>query len=212
MGKYERFVDSVSRRKLLKASAVAAGVGLVTGSGSALATPTGWDDLPLKQQLSVAQRATKHYKHLDAMDEAGYVSASLALLCSEGYHFDNETLWESNELDPERPESLFYMLHRNGKLSLGGSEFIVVTELDEEGEPVDPKPDLFNDDDEPVDGDVLRGVSEEDGWMLIEDPATGLVIWDLHVWLHEYNPAGVFSLPNPRFEDMPGCVPLEDVL
>lgn len=47
--------------------------------------------------------------------------------------------------------------------------------------------------------------------LLIEDSATGMHIWDLHVWVHERNPEGVFSLPNPRFANVPGCVPLDEL-
>lgn len=197
------------RRRLLKAGIVTAGIAAGGIAGAATAKPTDWDDLPLKEQLRVVRKATQPYTRLETMGEAGYVSAPIPLFCSEGYHFDNPALWETPELDPRTPESLFYVLNGGGKLVLGGAEFVVVTDLDENGEAVDPKPDLFNDENEPLESDPLRGTSEEDGWILIEDPASGLVIWDLHVWVHEKNPEGVFSLPNPRFEEMPGCVALE---
>lgn len=213
MNGVNRFIGDVSRRQLLKTGAFATGVALVGGaSGSAVALPADWEELSLKEQLRVVRRATTPYKRLEEMDAAGYVSANLPLVCSEGLHFDKLSLWEDGVLDPENPESLFYMVNDGGKLVLGGAEFILVTELDENDEPVAPKPDLFNDEDEPLDSAPLLGTSEADGWIPIVDPATGFAIWDLHVWVHEKNPLGVFSLPNPRFADMPGCVPLEDLL
>lgn len=203
----------VDRRRLLKAgvatSAIAAGG--ATGLATATSVDEGWDDLSLDEQLRTVRKATQPYGRLERMDEAGYASAPIPLVCREGYHFDNVELWESGELDPENPQSLFYVVDGNGTLGLGGAEFVLPTELDENDEPVDPKPDLFNDGTEPLEGDPLRGTPEEDGWILIEDPASGLHIWDLHVWVHERNPDGVFSLPNARFADMPGCVPLDEL-
>ena len=199
-----RFMDGVSRRRVLRAGAFATGAAFLGGgSGVALALPSGWSDLSLKEQLKAVRKATIPYKRLEEMDRAGYVSANIPLFCSEGYHFDKVSLW--NELDPEQPGSLFYVIDEGGKLKLGGVEFLLHTDLGDPG----PKPDLFNDEGEPPNGSPLLGTSEEEGWHLITDPATGFAVWDLHVWVHEKNPLGVFSLPNPRFADMPGCVPLE---
>ncbi|WP_440008358.1 hypothetical protein [Halomicrococcus sp. SG-WS-1] len=202
----------VNRRRLLKAGVVTATIAAAGGGpGTAIARSTDWDDTTLTDQLKVVREATQPFKRLENMADAGYVSAPIPIVCSEGLHFDNAALWEKGELDPENPQSLFYMVDENGKLELGGAEFILPTELDENDDPKVPKPDLFNDESEPLEGDTLRGTPEEDGWILIEDPGTGMHIWDLHVWVHERNPEGVFSLPNSRFANMPGCVPLEEL-
>lgn len=203
----------IDRRRLLKTGIVTTTIaaGGVSGLVTARSSEDEWDERPLDEQLNVVREATQRFEQLETMAEAGYVSASIPLVCSEGLHFDNAALWESGELDPENPQSLFYMVDEGGRLDLGGAEFVLPTELDEDGDPEVPKPDLFNDESEPLEGDPLRGTPEEDGWILIEDPATGMHIWDLHVWVHETNPEGVFSLPNRRFADMPGCVPLEEL-
>jgi hypothetical protein len=175
-----RFVGGVSRLRLLKTGAFVTGMGLAGGgTASAVARPSDWDDGSLREQLNVVREATAPYKRLAAMNPAGYVSPNLPPICNEGLHFDDLSLWEDGVLDPEHPESLFYMVN-------------------DEGEPLDGKP--------------LEGTPEADGWHLIPDPATGFAIWDLHVWVHERNPAGVFGLPNPRYADMPGCVPLEELI
>lgn len=201
----------INRRRLLKAGVLTGSIA-ATGGVSRIVTAqsTDWDDLTLHKQLNVVRSATQPYKRLENMGEAGYVSAPLPVLCSEGYHFDKIPLWDG-QLDPERPESLFYMVNDGGNLKLGGAEYILITDLDENGDPVDPMPDLFNDEGEPLESPPLRGTAEEDGWNLFRDTTTGVVFWDLHVWVHERNPEGVFSLPNPRYADMPGCVPLEDL-
>lgn len=201
----------INRRQLLKAGVITGSIAATGGLAETVtARSTNWDDLTLRQQLNVVRKATQPYKRMENMDKAGYVSAPLPVLCSEGYHFDKITLWDS-QIDPERPESLFYVVNEGGNLTLGGVEYILLTDLDENQNPVDPMPDLFNDEDEPLERPPLRGTREEDGWNLFRDTTTDLVFWDLHLWVHERNPEGVFSLPNPRYAGMPGCVPLEDL-
>ena len=201
----------INRRRLLKVGVLTASIAATrSATGTVTARSDDWDDLTLRQQLNVVRKATQPYKRLENMAEAGYVSSPIPVACSEGYHFDKIPLWDG-QIDPEQPESLFYMIGEGGTLKLGGAEFILITELDENGDPVDPMPDLFNDECETLESPPLRGTAEEDGWTLFRDTETGLVFWDLHVWVHERNPEGVFSLPNPRYANMPGCVPLEEL-
>ena len=194
-----------SRRRLLKVGIATAGLAASGGAaGTVSARSRGWDDLSLTKQLQVVRHATRQYKRLQAMDDAGYVSAPLPLVCGLGYVFDNLTLW-NDTLDPRQPESLFYVLNDGGKLQLAGVEFILVTDRDDAGDPVDPMPDLFNDESVAPEEAPLRGTTEEEGWVLVDDPASGVTLWVLHVWVHERNPDGVFNPRNPRFEAMPGC-------
>lgn len=200
--------SEIARRRLLKAGIATASIATAGGvPGAATARSTDWDDLSLHEQLKVVRHATQPYRRLDAMDEAGYVSAPLPLVCGLGYVFDNLEFW-GNPLDPRNPESLFYVLNSGGKLKLAGVEFVLVTERDADGEPVHTMPDLFNDESVSPEDAPLRGASEEDSWILIDDPASGLTLWVLHVWVHETNPDGVFTPRNPRFDAMPGCGPL----
>lgn len=195
----------ITRRRLLNAGIATAGIAAAGGAaGTVTAQPTGWDDLSLHEQLKVVRDATRPYKRLRAMDEAGYVSTPLPLVCGLGYVFDNLEFWE-DPLDPRNPESLFYVLNSGGKLKLAGVEFILVTDRGADGSPVDPMPNLFNDEGVSPEDALLRGTSEADSWILIDDPASGLTLWVLHVWVHETNPDGVFNPRNPRFEAMPGC-------
>lgn len=194
----------MDRRRLLKAGAVTAGlaaVGVVPGT-AATATPSDWDDLTLREQLNVVRDATRPYKRLGEMAAAGYVSPPLPLICGKGYHFDNLDYWDKT-LDPRHPESVFYVFNESGTLTLGGAEYILVTDTDANGDPVDPKPDLFNDESKPLDDEPLRGTSEADGWVLFED--AGVTLWTLHVWVHERNAEGVFHPDNARYAEMPGC-------
>jgi hypothetical protein len=204
-------IGDITRRDTLRAGALAATVA-VGGSlvGFARAVPDDWDSRSFDQQLRYLRARTHRYRRVSAADADGYVSAALPLYCGVGYHFDKESAWEGeNAPDPDTPGSLFYVLDDNDELRLAGVEYLLVTELDEEGEPVDPMPDLFNDEQTDVEADPLFGRSEADGWELIVDPATGFTVWDLHVWLHEENPAGVFTHTHPSYEDLPTCVPLD---
>lgn len=201
----------VTRRDVLKTGA--ASVALVVGGGlvgSVTATPAGWDDRSLEQQLRYLRTRTRPYRKLSAADRDGYVSAALPLYCGMGYHFDKESVWEGeNAPDPSTPGSLFYALSESDRLDLVGVEYLLVTELDGDGEPNDPMPNVFNDKPENADEKPLYGTTEADGWELITDPATGFTVWDLHVWLHEDNPLGVFHPTHPKYADLPTCVPLD---
>lgn len=193
------------RRSFLKASGLAI-VGSLTGRLRETTTrPDDWADLSLAEQLDAVREATAPYEQLDAMADDGYVSAKLPLYCGIGYHFDNESVWESPP-QPTQPGSLFYVLSSDGQLALGGAEYLFVTDKDDEGNPTNPKPDLFNDENEPLDEEPLAGTREADSWELIEDPATGKFVWNLHAWVHIDNPDGVFRSRNPDLEEMPGCV------
>lgn len=204
-------IVDITRRDVLKAGG--AGVALAVGGGLAgavAATPVGWDDRSLEQQLKYLRTRTKPYRKLSAADRDGYVSAALPLYCGMGYHFDKESAWEGeNAPDPSTPGSLFYALNEADRLVLVGVEYLLITELDADGEPKDPMPNVFNDEPENVDEKPLYGTAEADGWELITDPATGFTVWDLHVWLHEDNPLGVFHPTHPAYDDLPTCVPLE---
>lgn len=199
----ERFGSD--RRWFLKASGLAI-VGSSTGRLHEKTTqPDGWDDLSLAEQLDTVREATAPYKQPDAVADDGYVSAELPLYCGLGYHFDNESVWE-NPPQPTQPGSLAYVLSADGQFTLGAVEYLFVTDRDDEDNPADPQPEVFNDDDEPLDEKPLAGTREADGWELIEDPATGKFVWTLHAWVHVDNPNGVFHPSNPDFADMPGCV------
>lgn len=196
---------NIDRRTLLKASGLAI-VGSSTGRLQETTTrPDDWEDLSLAEQLATVRKATEPYKQFDAVADDGYVSAKLPLYCSLGYHFDKESVWEQPP-QPTQPGSLFYLLSDDGQFKLGGAEYLFLTDKDDEGNPTKPQPNMFNDEDEPLDEKPLAGTREAESWESIEDPATGKFIWDLHVWVHIENPDGLFEPRHPDFAEMPGCV------
>lgn len=194
-----------NRRSFLKASGVAL-LGSPTGRQQETTTQAdSWETLSLAEQLERVRETTAPYKQLDAMAADGYVS-STRLYCGLGYFFDKASILEQPP-QPPQPGSLFYVLSADGQLTLGGAEYFLITNKDDEGNPTDPKPDVFNDEDEPLEEKPLAGTREADGWALVDDPASEKLIWALQVWVHLDNPDGVFSHRNPNFNEMPGCVP-----
>ncbi|MFC4357532.1 hypothetical protein ACFO0N_06150 [Halobium salinum] len=198
----------VDRRSLLRTGALALAFG-VAGAGGGVrqvaAQPDWWGELTLIQQLREVERLTRVYRRVDAAAADGYESAALPLVCGVGYYFDNAARWADDAVDPTRPESLVYAL-AGERLRLAAVEYAVATEVDADGNPTTEPPDLFADGETPVDRSPLSGLREVDGWGLVVDGE--FAYWDLHVWVHETNPDGVFAYRNPRYAGTPGCVPV----
>jgi hypothetical protein len=92
-----------------------------------------------------------------------------------GYHWVNGALIDP-VFDPMKPEALLYARGKGGNFRLTGVEYIVI----DIGQP-HPEFDGY-----PLD---VGGVPP-----LME---AGIPHWSLHVWVHEDNPAGVFTPFNP---------------
>jgi hypothetical protein len=142
---------------------------------------------PATEELLLdVRRATWVYRDVAAAEAAGYVRTGP---CAEdpkyggmGYHYAHPGLEEDGVFDPLQPEVLVYGPRPDGSLRLGAVEYLQA----------DADQDLATDTDRPS----LFGVPF-DGPMLGHDP--GMPIhYDLHVWLHRPNPAGVFAAWNPR--------------
>lgn len=100
-----------------------------------------------------------------------------------GYHYVNPELAGDSTVDPLKPEILLYAPGDNGKPKLIGVEYFVA----------DADQNLATDDDRPS---TLGGVP-------LDGPMPGHeegmpVHYDLHVWLFEKNPDGMFAPFNPK--------------
>jgi len=98
-----------------------------------------------------------------------------------GFHATNPALMADNAVDPLRPEILLYVSRAGGQLELVGVEY---WKADDDGS-------LATSGDRPS----LFGVPFA-GPMPGHNPAMP-VHYDLHVWLWEANPSGVFAPFNP---------------
>lgn len=136
--------------------------------------------------LREVRKATKVYRDVDAARAAGYKAAPD---CAEdpkyggmGIHYANQKLIADGRLDPLRPEILVYQPHPGGKPTLGAVEYFQ-PDGDQDLDTDDDKPSLFG---MPFDG-PMKG----------HEPGMPKH-YDLHVWLYEHNPAGLFAAWNPR--------------
>ena len=98
-----------------------------------------------------------------------------------GYHYANFGLMADPTIDPLRPEVLLYLPDANGNLELVGVEYL---KFDADGS-------LLTDDDRPsFFGQPFNGP------MPGHNPRMP-VHYDLHVWVAEQNPSGVYAQWNP---------------
>lgn len=156
-----------------------AAAGLLMATAGAVAAGDG----RLSPELQAVRAAVARYHSVDQAIAAGYFAASP---CEQsptgamGIHFINPALFGPGN-DPANPEILLYLPGADGSLKLVAVEYFQA----------DADQDLATDDDRPsIFGQPF------DGPMLGHGP--GMPIhYDLHVWVAESNPAGVFAQWNP---------------
>lgn len=136
-------------------------------------------------ELQAVKAATARYHSFEQAEQAGYTVEGEPCIASPlgtmGVHAVNPALIADPAIDPLRPEVLLYLPDADGKLRLVGVEYL---KADADGS-------LATDDDRPS---VLGQAF--DGPMPGHNP-TMPVHYDLHVWLWEANPAGLFAMFNP---------------
>ena len=133
-----------------------------------------------KSDLQAAKSASARFHSVVQAKRAGYVRES-PCIPGEGIHYGNMSLMGDTVVDPKRPELLLYETKPNGKLRLVGVEYFKV-DADQNVSTDADRPSLFG--------------RAFDGPMLGHFPGQP-IHYDLHVWLWEPNPNGMFALPNP---------------
>lgn len=138
-----------------------------------------------KKKLTEVRRATAKYHSLKKARADGYVATETCVESPEGdmgFHYVNPTLASDTKVDPRKPEILLYATGKNGKPKLVGVEWFVA-DTDQDPSTDGDRPSLF---DVPFDGPMP---GHEPGMP---------VHYDLHAWIFEHNPSGVFAPFNPR--------------
>jgi hypothetical protein len=138
----------------------------------------------LAGDLERIRGALARYNSTAQAEQDGYVPSSP---CEElpgagamGIHYVNPALMAPG-IDPLRPEILLYLPDADGKLKLIGVEYFQA-DADQDISTNADRPSVFG---QPFDGPM-------------DGHAPGMPIhYDLHVWLFEANPAGVFAAWNP---------------
>jgi hypothetical protein len=158
---------------------------VLAAAAAAIALPTAGASLdPLDAQLNDLRAATARYHSVEQAEKAGYVAdahCAFSPLGGMGYHYGNAALMADDAIDPLQPEILVYAPTESGKLKLVAVEYWKR----------DADQLLFTSGDRPV----LFGRGF-DGPMPGHNP-TMPVHYDLHVWLYEENPRGMFFPFNP---------------
>jgi hypothetical protein len=168
-------------RALIAALALVA-TGMTVAATSAIA-----GDGALSDELREVRAAVARYHSTEQAASAGYFfdptePCIASPLGTMGVHIVHEELMADPAIDPLKPEILLYVPKDNGRLELVGVEYF--RRAADQTPPIDPsdRPSLF-------------GV-EFQGPMPEHAPGMGWH-YDLHVWVAEANPSGVFALFNP---------------
>lgn len=149
------------------------------GASGAQADPGAHDQRSTRGLVASIRQAIEPYQDVNAATADGYIRVSD---CQEsqaggmGYHYLNPEVAASGVIDPAKPTILLYGPGSYGGLKLLGAEWW-------QPEMGQPRPYLAG---EPFDG-PMPGHDEH-------MPTH----YDLHVWTHVANPAGVFAPWNPR--------------
>ena len=150
-----------------------------------------------QEALSLARRATAGYHVVSTALADGFVAEDICVALpgvgAMGYHYPHLERLSDTRLDVAEPEALLYAKNPGGTLQLVGLEYFMpvlsngTPWMGSEAEPppvVDnPPPVLFG---QTFQG-PMPGHAPQMPWH-----------YDLHVWAWSYNPAGTFSVWNPR--------------
>jgi hypothetical protein len=144
---------------------------------------------PVGQDLANARAATARYHQVEQALADGYVPDPYIGIpvCiaspagAMGIHYLKLSLVDE-QIDIEQPEMLLYVPNNDGKLKLVALEYFK-PDSDQELATDGDRPTLFG---QPFDGPMEGHAGDM--------PAH----YDLHVWLWEHNPAGMFAQWNPR--------------
>jgi hypothetical protein len=138
----------------------------------------------VNSELAKVRAATAKYHSLARAQADGYSVENEPCVVSPdgtmGIHAVNGPLIGDPAIDPLRPELLLYAPGPNGKLRLVGVEYFKVDADQNLGTSGD-KPSLFG---RPFDGPMLGHTP------------TMPIHYDLHVWVAEASPSGVFAVFN----------------
>jgi hypothetical protein len=144
-------------------------------------------DGPLTPELQKVRAEVAHFHSFKQAGRAGYVLEEGEPCVSAppgtmGIHVINKALMANPAVHPLQPEILLYVPKANGQLKFVGVEYF--RRAADQTPPIDAsdKPSLF-------------GV-DFDGPMPEHAPGMGWH-YDLHVWVAERNPSGVFAPFNP---------------
>jgi len=137
----------------------------------------------LSPELQEVRAAVARYHSVDQAEADGYFAASpceSSPAGTMGIHYVNPALFGPG-IDPLQPEVLLYIPRADGSLEFVGVEYFAV-DADQDLATANDRPSIFG---HPFDGPMLGHGPDMP------------IHYDLHVWVAERNPAGVFAQWNP---------------
>lgn len=142
----------------------------------------------VQKDLATVRQSTEKFHDVDKAIAAGYVATPTCTavpgIGGMGYHYINFGLAMDPAIDLTRPEVLLYEQTGNGLKLVGVEYFLPIGAPDAPiPNPAPPAPVLFG--------------RAFDGPMLGHEPGMP-PHYDLHVWVWQANPEGVFSPLNPN--------------
>jgi hypothetical protein len=161
-------------------------LGLVGTAATLVVTAAFAGDGPLPAELQEVRAAVARYHSFAQAEQDGYTIRAgepcvRSPLGTMGVHANNAALMADDALDPLRPEILLYVANESGSLKLVGVEYWKA-DADQNLATSDDRPSFF--------GQQFQGP------MPGHNP-TMPIHYDLHVWVAEDNPSGVFAQFNP---------------
>jgi hypothetical protein len=139
------------------------------------------------KDLAAVRRATAKYHDVQVAIDAGYIPTEVCVSgpggAAMGYHYVNPSLAMDPAISLTEPEVLLYAPNDEGGIRLVGVEYFFA--IGAPGTPVPPNP---------PPAPLLFGRAF-DGPMLGHDPDMP-PHYDLHVWVWQANPDGIFALFN----------------
>jgi hypothetical protein len=178
--------------------------------GANVAAPSGSQAnaaFPIGAELAEVRRATIWFHDVSAAYAAGYTTEFEP--CVEipggpvmGVHARHEALMSDQTVDPLRPELLLYEPTPTGGLRLVGVEYFQSV-LVHDGDPSTndlPEPYFGH---QPPPTDRIVGSTPQLFGQPFDGPMEGHIPqmpwhWDLHAWIWQANPDGIFAPFNPR--------------
>ena len=169
---------------------------LATSGTIAMAAPGGITDSSALKDLAAARRATAKYHDVSVALADGYAPGGPCVSAPPGgmgVHYGNPGLMGDFAVDPRTPEVLLYV-PKGDKMKLVGVEYVVNV-----GPPWFPGEPMPDEPVSPPDAPFIFGQEMGDDGELME-PHGFYQSWhyDLHVWLWQGNPDGIFAEFNPN--------------
>jgi hypothetical protein len=165
-------------------SSAAVAVALLAGTASFVAPR------PHDHDLTALRTATDTFHSIAVAEQNGYalLTDAAGIACIEmqrrggmGVHWANSTLVDDPALVPDQPEAMVYAPGRDGTLQLAAVEYVVLRQAWDASHGAPPS--LFGQSFDFTDTPNRYGLPP---------------FYSLHVWAWKDNPAGTFSMWNPR--------------